>query len=395
VSRFGPLGCLVAAALLALALGGCGGSGGSGDKSIVIGLNMESTGSIPNVGAHSQAAAEMFADEVNDEGGVTVGDEQRTLELVVADNAGTAKGATAAAENLIDDDDVLVMVGPNVSVAAVPAGAVANERKTPMISPWSTNPATTLGRPWVFRVPYTDLFQGPILAKFAARQFDVKRACVLFAADSDAPRGQAESFRVAWEANNGAGSVPAYESFTTGTKVFRDKLEAIAKADCDVLFTPQYYNEVPLIVRQARSVGLDIPILGSDAWSDPQLMARCGRDCDGTFYGAHYVAAGAAGATKEFIDKFKARVGEVPSDVGALTWDAMRLVVQAIENCGELTGDLAADRECFRDGLAAIREFEGITGKMSFTQGKGDPVKCMVIAKIVQGEARFHGSACP
>ena len=381
---------LVALLALALVLAGCG---GSDDDAIVIGLNMESTGSIPNVGAHSQAAAEMFADEINAEGGLTVGDGQRELELVVEDNAGTADGATAAAESLIDDD-VLVMVGPNASVAAVPAGAVANERETPMISPWSTNPSTTLGRPWVFRAPYIDLFQGPILAEFAAEEFGAKRACVLYAADSDAPRGVAESFRVAFEANNGAGSVPAYESFTTGTEDFGDQLEVIAGAECDVLFTPQYYNEVPLIVRQARAVGLDVPIIGNDGWSDPHLTELCRTDCDGTFYGAHYVPAGATGATKEFIDKFEAREGEIPSDVGALTWDAMQLVAQAIENCGELTGDLATDRQCVRDGMAEIREFEGITGRMSFTN-EGDPVKCMVIATIRGGTPRFHGSACP
>jgi branched-chain amino acid transport system substrate-binding protein len=369
------------------------GCGGSDDESIRIGLNIESTGSIPNVGAHSLAAAEMFAEETNDNGGVTVGDEQRALELVVADNAGTADGATAAAESLIDDD-VLVMVGPNPSVAAVPAGGVANERETPMISPWSTNPSTTLGRPWVFRAPYIDLFQGPILAAFAADEFGAERACVLFASDSDAPRGVAESFRVAWETKNGPGSVAAYESFTTGATKFTEQLQTIAAADCDVLFTPQYYNEVPLIVRQARAAGLTIPIIGNDGWSDPQLTALCGTDCDGTFYGAHYVAAGATGATKEFIDKFEAREGETPSDVGALTWDAMRLVAQAIENCGELTGDLAADRECVRDGMAAIRKFEGITGTMSFTKG-GDPIKCMVIATIDNGAPRFHKSVCP
>ncbi len=385
-----PCGYLVASAVLALVLAGCG---GSDDDSIVIGLNMESTGSIPNVGAHSQAAAEMFAEEINAEGGVTVGDKQRTLEFVVEDNGGTAEGARAAAESLIADD-ILVMVGPNASVAAVPAGAVANEQEIPMISPWSTNPSTTLGRPWVFRAPYIDLFQGPILAEFAAEEFGAERACVLFAADSDAPRGVAESFRVAWEANNGPGSVPAYESFTTGTETFTEQLEVITGADCDVLFTPQYYNEVPLIVRQARSAGVDVPIVGNDGWSDPQLTALCGTDCDGTFYGAHYVPAGATGATKEFIDKFEAREGEIPSDVGALTWDAMRIVVQAIENCGELTGDIAADRECVRDGMAAIREFEGITGTMSF-DNEGDPTKCMVIATIEGGEPRFHGSACP
>jgi branched-chain amino acid transport system substrate-binding protein len=381
---------LVVAAVVALLVSGCG---GSDDETLLIGLNLESTGSIPNVGAHSLAAAEMFVEEINEGGGVTIGEEQRTLELVVEDNAGTADGATAAAESLIEDG-VLLLVGPNPSVAAVPAGEVANERETPMISPWSTNPSTTLGRPWVFRAPYIDLFQGPILAAFAADEFEAERACVLFASDSDAPRGVAESFRVAWETNNGPGSVAAYESFTTGDEVFTEQLEAITAANCDVLFTPQYYNEVPLIVRQARAAGLTIPIIGNDGWSDPQLTALCGTDCDGTFYGAHYVAAGATGATKEFIDKFEAREGETPSDVGALTWDSMLLVAQAIENCGELTDDLAPDRECVRDGMAAIREFKGITGTMSFTEG-GDPIKCMVIATIDGGAPRFHKSVCP
>jgi branched-chain amino acid transport system substrate-binding protein len=367
--------------------------GGSDDEPIVIGLNLETTGSIPNVGANSQAAAEMYVEEVNAAGGVTVGGEQRTLELVEVDNAGTAEGASAAAEELVEDD-VLVMVGPNASVAAVPAGEVAEAQQTPMISPWSTAPGTTLGRTWVFRVPFIDSFQGPILAAFAADEFGAERACVLFAPDSDAPRAVAESFRVAWETIHGPGTVPAYETFTTGDEEFAAQLEAIAGADCDVLLTPQYYNEVPLIVRQAREIGLTIPIIGNDGWSDPQLTELCGTDCDGTFYGAHYIAAGATGATKEFIDKFEAREGETPSDVGALTWDAMQLVVQALENCGELTGDLADDRACVRDGLEAIREFEGITGTMSFDHG-GDPTKCMVIATIEGGAPTFHRSVCP
>lgn len=380
-----------AAMMVALFLAGCGGA--SSDGPILVGLNLELSGAIPKVGEHSQVAAQMFVEQINDAGGLEVGGQKHLLELAEADNAGTAEGATAAAERLIADG-ALVMVGPNASVAAVPAGAVANEQKTPMISPWSTNPATTLGRPWVFRVPFIDSFQGPILAAFAGDEFGAERACVLYAADSDAPRGVAENFRDAWEQTHGPGSVVAFESFTTGDQTFGDQLAAIAAADCQVLFTPQYYNEVPLIVREARAAGLTMPIIGNDGWSDPQLLERCGADCDGTFYGAHYIAAGATGATKEFIDAFEARTGETPSDVGALTWDAMRLAAQAIQNCGELTGDLVADRDCVRVGLSAVRDFEGITGRMSF-DAEGDPIKCMVIATIEGGQASFYKSACP
>ena len=391
MTRFLSLLRPAAAVLVGLFLIGCGGA--SSDAPIPIGLNLELTGAIPKVGEHSQVATEMFVEEINAAGGLEVGGQKHMLELAVADNTGTAEGATTAAERLIADG-ALVMIGPNASVAAVPAGAVANEQKTPMISPWSTNPATTLGRPWVFRVPFIDSFQGPILAAFAAEEFGAERACVLYAADSDAPRGVADNFRTAWEQAHGAGSVPANESFMTGDESFTEQLGRIAAADCDVLFTPQYYNEVPLIVRQARAAGLTIPIIGNDGWSDPQLLELCGTDCDGTFYGAHYIAAGATGATKEFIDAFQARTGEIPSDVGALTWDAMRLAAQAIQNCGDLTGELDVNRECVRVGLTAIRDFEGITGRMSFDD-EGDPIKCMVIATIEDGQASFYKSACP
>lgn len=377
--------------LIVLFLSACS---GAAEKPIGIGLNLELTGAIPNAGEHSRQAAEMFIEEINAAGGLTVGGEQRLLAPAVADNGGTGDGATTAAEELIGDG-ALVMVGPNASVAAVPAGAVADAQQTPMISPWSTNPATTLDRPWVFRVPFLDSFQGPILANFAGEEFGAERACVLYAADSDAPRGIAESFRDAWEGLHGSGSVVAFESFATGDETFADQLGVIAGTDCQVFFTPQYYNEVPLIVREARGLGLTMPIIGNDGWSDPQLLELCGADCDGTFYGAHYIAAGATGATKEFIDKFEARTGEVPSDVAALTWDAMRLVAQAIENCGELTGDTAADRECIRAGLASIRDFDGITGTMTFNEESGDPVKCMVIATIQGGAASYYTSACP
>ena len=389
--RFSSLLRPAVVVLAGLLLIGCGGA--STDSPISIGLNLELTGAIPKVGEHSQVAAQMFVEQINAAGGLEVGGQKYSLELAEADNTDTADGATVAAERLIADG-ALVMVGPNASVAAVPAGAVANEKKTPMISPWSTNPATTLGRPWVFRVPFIDSFQGPILAAFAGDEFGAERACVLYAADSDAPRGVAENFRDAWEQGHGPGSVVAFESFTTGDETFADQLAAIAAADCQVLFTPQYYNEVPLIVREARAAGLTMPIIGNDGWSDPQLLELCGADCDGTFYGAHYIAAGATGATKEFIDAFKARTGETPSDVGALTWDAMRLAAQAIQNCGELTGELVADRECVRAGMAAIRDFEGITGRMSF-DAEGDPIKCMVIATIEGGQASFYKSACP
>ena len=263
-----------------------------------------------------------------------------------------------------------------------------------MISPWSTTPNATLGRPWVFRAPFLDPFQGPVVANFATEQFAAERACVLFDIASDYPKGLADNFRAAWEELHGAGSVVAFESFTTGDQDFSAQLTKIGATDCQVLFTPQYYSEVPLIVSQAQDLGITMPIVGSDSWGDPQLLELCGDACNGFFYSTHYVASGATGATKEFIDQFNARHNEVPSDVGALTWDSMLLVTEALQNCGTLTGDLAVDRACVRDGMAAIRDFEGITGTMTFDD-EGDPIKCAVIVQIQDSEVSFYESVCP
>ena len=147
-------GVFVMFCLGVFSLAACGG-GNDGDT-VKIGLNLELTGSIPKVGEHSRVAAEMFAEQMNEAGGIEIGGQTYTIELVTEDNNGTAEGATGVANKLITQDEVLVLVGPNASVAAVPAGEVANNLETPMISPWSTNPNTTLGRPWVFRAPFLD-----------------------------------------------------------------------------------------------------------------------------------------------------------------------------------------------------------------------------------------------
>jgi branched-chain amino acid transport system substrate-binding protein len=121
----------------------------------------------------------------------------------------------------------------------------------------------------------------------------------------------------------------------------------------------------------------------------------CGEDCYGLFFSSHYAAAGAKGATKAFIDRYEKTYGFIPDDVAALTWDALRLAQQAIQNAGELTGKIEKDRESVRNALAQIKDFDGITGKMTFTE-EGDPIKCAVIVRINnQGEYEFYGSSCP
>ncbi len=364
-------------------------------KTIKVGINAPMTGDIPKVGEGTKFAAQMWLEDIKAAGGLEVGGKKYPVELVIEDNESKAESAVKVSTKMITEDEVLVIIGPQSSKQAIPAGGVANNYKTPMISPWSTNPDTTKDRPFVFRGCFLDPFQGPVLANFIKEEFGFKKAAVLYDVASDYPKGLAEFFKEAWEKVNGAGSVVAFESFTTKDADFSSQLTKIIKSGAEVLFTPQYYNEVALIVQQAHELGWNKPIVGSDSWGSAETVELCGKDCYGLFFSTHYAAAGAKGATKAFIDRYNKKHGYVPDDVGALTWDALSIVQEAIQSAGKITGNVEKDRMAVRDALAKIKEFNGITGKMTFTED-GDPIKCAVIVKISdKGEYEFYKSVCP
>jgi branched-chain amino acid transport system substrate-binding protein len=366
-----------------------------GSKNLIkIGINAPLTGDIPKVGESTKYAAQMWMDEVNSAGGIKAGEKKFKVEVIVEDNESKAESAVKANTKMITQDDVLLIVGPQASKQAVPAGGVANNYKTPMISPWSTNPDTTKNRPYVFRGCFLDPFQGPVLANFIKEEFGFKKAAVLYDVASDYPKGLAEFFKKAWEKNNGAGSIVAYESFTTKDTDFSSQLTKIIKSGAQVLFTPQYYNEVALIVQQAKELGWKGPIIGSDSWGSAETVKLCGKACYGQFFSTHYAAAGARGKTREFIDRYNKKYGYVPDDPAALTWDALNIAKAAIES-SKYTGILKDDRTNVRNALARIKNFKGITGEMTFKED-GDPEKCAVIVKISnKGEFEFYKSVCP
>ena len=364
-------------------------------KVVKVGINAPITGDIPKVGEGTKYAAQMWLEDINKAGGIEVGGKKYPVELVIEDNESKAESAVKANTKMITEDEVLVIVGPQSSKQAVPAGDVANNYETPMITPWSTNPDSTKDRPFVFRGCFLDPFQGPVLANFITEEFGFTKAAVLYDVASDYPKGLAEFFKMAWEKIHGPGSVVAYESFTTKDADFSSQLSKITKSGAQVLFTPQYYNEVALIVQQAHELGWTGPIVGSDSWGSAETVTLCGKDCYGLFFSTHYAAAGAKGATKAFIDRYEKTHGYIPDDVAALTWDSLRLIQTAIENSGKISGKIKKDRKAVRDALAKIKNFKGITGDMTFTE-EGDPSKCAVIVRISdKGEYEFYKSVCP
>ena len=362
---------------------------------IKIGINAPLTGDAPKMGEGTKFAAEMWLEDIKAAGGLEVGGEMYNVELVIEDNEFIGSSAAAVNNKLITQDEVLVIVGPQFYRQAVPAGGVANDLETPMVSPWSTNPNTTLDRPWVFRATFLDTSQGPVVANFVSDEFGFTKAAVLYDVAIDYPKGLADNFKEGWEAIHGAGSVVAFESFTTGDTDFSAQITNIMDSGAEFFFAPQYDDAVPMIVQQAHELGFMAPIVGSDSWGSPYMVELCGADCYGLFFSTHYAAEDAVGATKEFIDRYNQKYGYVPDDVGALTWDTMLIVQRAIEDCGAITGDLGVDRACVRDALAGIKEFPGITGNITFTE-EGDPIKCAVIAKISDdGLFSFYKQVCP
>ena len=385
---------LVALGLLLIVSGWSGGvQEAPYDGVIKLGHIAPITGDIPKVGEEGTYSVNMLVEDINNAGGLKVGDLTYKIEVVTEDNESKAESAVAATTKVITDDRVLAIIGSYSSKQAIPTGEVANTRKTPTISPWSTNPRTTKNRPWVFRACFIDPYQGKVAATFAKEEFGIKKVAVLYDVASDYPKGLADNFK---EAAEKIGlEIVAFETFTTKDRDFSSQLTKIIGSGAELLFTPQYYDEVPLIVKQARELGWNKPILGSDSWSSPELFKLGGKDLIGSFFTSHYAMKGATGATKEFIDKYNAKYGYKPGDVAALAWDATNILFEAIKNTGGLTGNLEEDRKAIRDQLAKVKRWEGTTGLMSFTE-EGDPIKSVVIVRIdEEGEFSFYKMATP
>jgi branched-chain amino acid transport system substrate-binding protein len=357
-----------------------------GENEIRVGVNAELTGSKPTVGDSCRKAADLLAAQVNQAGGVQVGEKKYSLKLLVEDNEDKAESAAAAAQKLISQNNVLAIIGPNSSGNAIPAARICEDAGVIMVSPWSTNPKTTEGKKFVFRACFIDDFQGQVMAKFARDNLKARTAAVLYDVAEEASKGQAEFFKKFFEA--GGGKVVAFESFTKDDKDFSSQITTIKAANPDVLFLPNYYNVVPLQADQARRLGLTCPFIGSDAWGSEELLTLGVKDLEGSYFSTHYAPDIATETAQKFIKEYEAKYGKKPDDVAALTYDATRLLLAAVTQAKSL------ERQKVRDALASVQEFNGVTGKMKFT-GSGDPTKSAVILQIKDGKFAYHATVQP
>lgn len=361
----------VALLLVVIPLIGSTGCAGK-SQAVKVGLLFPMTGPVPTYGQSSQEGAELALNEWNEKGGL-LGSE---IEWVLADGGCDGATATDAANKLIDQDGVKFIVGEVCSSASIPVSEIANPKQVLQMSPTSTNPQVTVGKPYVFRACFLDPFQGGALASFAIEDLDAASAGVMYDKGNDYVMGLAEYFKEAFEARGG--TVLVYEAYTADDTDFSAILSKVADAAPDILFLPDYYNKVNLIGKQAKEKGIDATLLGGDGWDSADLDMSA---VDGGYHSNHYSAADPRAVVTSFLSKYRAEYGKAPDALAVLAYDATNVLLEAIEKSG------STDTAVVRDTLAGIR-FEGVAGVITF-DAEGDPIKTAAINQVTGGQFSF------
>jgi branched-chain amino acid transport system substrate-binding protein len=360
--------------ILALALSGCGSKGG-GEGAIRIGHFASMTGDTATFGQSADRGMRLAIDEVNGAGGVL----GRKLELITEDDRSVTEEARTAAQKLIQRDGVIALLGEVASSRSMAAAPEAQRAGIPMISPASTNPKVTEIGDYIFRTCFIDPFQGAVMARFAFSELGAKRVAILFDFKQDYSVGLADFFRQTFRKLGG--EIVADERYTSGDIEFRAQLTTIRAAAPDAVFVPGYYTELGLIAKQARELGITAPLLGGDGWDSEKTLEIGGAAVEGDYFSTHYSAESDDPRVQAFVQRYKERYSAVPDAMGALGYDAAKLLADAIGRAHGTAGP------ALRDAIAATRDFGGVTGRITIDPQR-NAHKDAVVIKIEGG--RFH-----
>jgi branched-chain amino acid transport system substrate-binding protein len=361
------LGLIVASLLL--------GTVGFGQEPIKIGCLLEFTGGCAAYGQMARDALE-FARE---EGIVPLEVLGRPIKLVYFDSrtepAETANGAT----RLIEVEKVVAIIGTMCSGPFLGFGEIAQAAKVPAIGPTTTNPLVSQIGNYCFRACFNDADQGPISAVLALDEFGAKTAAVVIDVAQAYCVGLAQFFMEAFEALGG--EIVAELYCRTGDVDYTAQLTEIARANPDIIYTPNYYTEVAMMARQARDLGLTQLILGTDGLFAPELIEIGGEGVEGVHFTTFWHEEKAVGVGKTYAEAYRAKFGKSPDAFGALAVDCYMLIVDAIERAG------SADPELIQDGLITA-DLDVITGHTKFNL-QGDPLKDFFFLRVEGGEFVF------
>ena len=373
------------------ALTGCGGGGSKGadGDTIKIGGVLEMTGGSASFGISSKNGIDLALKKINEKG-VLGG---KKLSLVVADTKSEASEATNGMQKLISQDKVVAVIGPNQSSAVIASGAINNGAKVVDITPMGTNPDVTFDpktkqvKPYSFRTCFIDPFQGTVMASFASNELKVKKAAIYIDNTSDYAKGLAQFFKENFVKNGG--QVVIEEAYLQKDTDFKSTLTKIKAAQPDFIYIPGYYQEVGLIVKQAREMGITVPMAGGDGWDSAKLPEIAGKAAlENTFFSSLYSPDDTSDLNKEFVAEYKKAYNTNPDVFAALAYDSALLVAKAIEDAG------SADPAKIAEAMAKIKGFKGVSGEVTFNE-QHNPIKSAVIIEHKDGKQTFKAKVNP
>ena len=384
------LSVLAAGAVFMGALTGCGGgSKGADGDTIKVGGVLEMTGGSASFGISSKNGIDLALKKINEKG-VLGG---KKLSLVVADTKSEASEATNGMQKLISQDKVVAVIGPNQSSAVIASGAINNGAKVVDITPMGTNPDVTVDpktkqvKPYSFRTCFIDPFQGTVMASFASNELKVKKAAIYIDNTSDYAKGLAQFFKENFIKNGG--QVVIEEAYLQKDTDFKSTLTKIKAAQPDFIYIPGYYQEVGLIVKQAREMGITVPMAGGDGWDSAKLPEIAGKAAlENTFFSSLYSPDDTSDLNKEFVAEYKKAYNTNPDVFAALAYDSALLVAKAIEDAG------SADPAKIAEAMAKIKGFKGVSGEVTFNE-QHNPIKSAVIIEHKDGKQTFKTKVNP
>lgn len=384
------LSVLAAGAMFMSALIGCGGgSKGADGDTIKVGGLLEMTGGSASFGISGKNGIDLALKKINEKG-VLGG---KKLSLVVADTKSEASEATNGMQKLISQDKVVAVIGPNQSSAVIASGAINNGAKVVDITPMGTNPDVTVDpktkqvKPYSFRTCFIDPFQGTVMASFASNELKVKRAAIYIDNTSDYAKGLAQFFKENFVKNGG--QVVIEEAYLQKDTDFKSTLTKIKAAKPDFIYIPGYYQEVGLIVKQAREMGINVPMAGGDGWDSAKLPEIAGKAAlENTFFSSLYSPDDTSDLNKDFVAEYKKAYNTNPDVFAALAYDSTLLVAKAIEDAG------SADPAKIAEAMAKIKGFKGVSGEVTFNE-EHNPIKSAVIIEHKDGKQTFKTKVNP
>ena len=372
------LAYILTLSLVAVFIAGCGSSSQSSSNEIKIGLNYELSGGVASYGNSSVDGILLAFEKINEEGGVL----GKKINPVKMDNKSDSAEATSVATRLATQEKVVAILGPATSGAFKATVPVATKNKIPVLSASTTADDVTVDengvKEFAFKICFNDAFQGTVMAKFALEKLNAKSAVIIFDNSSDYSLGLSKSFKETL--TNGGGKIVAEEAYVAGDTDFNAILTKIKGLDFDVIYIPGYYEEVGLIIKQARALEINVPVLGGDGFDSPKLVELAGKEAlNKVYFSNHYSSLYENQKVTDFIESFKAKYNKEPDAFAALGYDLGYFIADAIKRAG------TADPVKIKDALEATKNFEGVTGTVTIDENH-NAIKSAIIVELKDGE---------